>query len=228
MIKDNKESNQKTNLFSDVIIGEGFWQIFEHNKRSHSIEFAWKGKVHFMCARCTGMYIGMLLFFSISILFSQANISFPLAGSSAFWFAWIMAVPAILDWSTSKVGFRTTNNAIRFITGYFLGIGIIVYFWVGWSLIYTIGTLFLSKVMVMLPIGMAYLMREGWSLNDIIRCGKLNVKSTRRQNIQSFPSITLASRSSQGDDSWCVVCLCIALCFCCCAQQGFRCIGCPV
>ncbi|MBU7028536.1 MAG: DUF2085 domain-containing protein [Theionarchaea archaeon] len=233
----------------DVVIGEGIWRVFEHNKKSHSIQTIWGGKAHYLCARCTGTYIGIALFSVFSIFLLLSGNPFHISGNIAFGCAWLMAIPAVVDWSTSKTNLRSTNNMIRCITGFSLGIGIVIYFWIGWSLTYTVIFLFLNRAFVMLPVGIVYLTREGWSLSDIVRCQKRialgmfrmwvkqlkqishpkspekeNTRDLKHFNVAKIPPVSVTS--SNDDCNWCGLCLCLALFCCVCSKAGFTCAGC--
>jgi len=100
-------------------------QAIEHNP-DHYIELNMNGKVIKPCARCFGKVIGMLFALPIALLFFLGffHISFLLS----FAVSWILAVPAITDWATIKIGIRRGNNKIRVLTGLFLGAGIVTYF----------------------------------------------------------------------------------------------------
>lgn len=157
----------------DIMIGKGIWKIFEHNKKSHSIKFIWKGKIHYFCARCTGQYLGILLALIFSITFLLFNKPFLISGGLAFVVAWLLALPAIIDWSTSKLSLRYTNNIVRGITGFLLGNGIVIYFWTGFPLLYILVSLLLYKTVTILLVSVIYLMKKGGSLSEI---GKQQIK----------------------------------------------------
>lgn len=233
----------------DVVIGEGIWRFFEHNKKSHSIQVIKRGKTHYLCARCTGTYIGIALFSVFSIFLLLSGDRFPTSGNTAFGCAWLMAIPAIVDWSTSKTNLRSTNNMIRCVTGFSLGIGIVICFWIGWSPLYTVIFLFLSKAFVMLPVGIVYLATKGWSLSDIARCqrriaismSRMWINQLKRNSHPKSPETqsnrdlqhfdvakipTVSVTGSNDDCDWCGLCLCLAIFCCCCSRMGFACAGC--
>lgn len=79
------------------------------------------GKRYFpVCARCTGIYIGMIFFLVISL-----NIILQYGIESLF-IGILMSFPAFLDGITQITDKRISNNNLRFITGLFCGIGIIL------------------------------------------------------------------------------------------------------
>jgi len=78
-----------------------------------------------VCARCTGIYLGIFSFFIFNYFFNvQYDTILVLA-------AIIMMIPTFLDGLTQFFNFRESNNTLRFITGLIAGIGIgilIIYF----------------------------------------------------------------------------------------------------
>ena len=94
----------------------------EHNK--HHITLNLFGRELYPCARCFGMYLGIifLLPFVMYLYFnSQFDFQF------IFVLSWILASLAIIDWASVKIGFRTGTNSMRMATGFLLGIGSIIY-----------------------------------------------------------------------------------------------------
>lgn len=71
-----------------------------------------------VCSRCTGLYMGAISFYTCSLfLFVEYTILIIL-------FALIITFPLILDGLTQFLGFRESNNGLRFITGFVAGVGI--------------------------------------------------------------------------------------------------------
>lgn len=104
-----------------------------------------------LCARCSGYLFG---FFSLTVLsvigppvFQSIHIQNQLI------VLMLLTMPLVLDWLTQSWGLRESNNALRFITGTFLGIGVSLYS----SIIFipTLKTpLFVSTVLVIAFIGL--------------------------------------------------------------------------
>lgn len=86
-----------------------------HRRPDRTLKF--KDKYFPVCARCTGIYIGMLFFLFIS-LFVYYKYSFGL-----LLIACIMIIPTAIDGITQLLGFRESTNFIRVFTGFFGGIG---------------------------------------------------------------------------------------------------------
>jgi uncharacterized membrane protein len=71
-----------------------------------------------VCSRCTGLYMGAILFYIYSIFFSINYSVFILL------LAFIGLIPMFIDGLTQYLDYRESNNALRFITGFAAGIGI--------------------------------------------------------------------------------------------------------
>ncbi|MEM2637437.1 MAG: DUF2085 domain-containing protein [Candidatus Korarchaeota archaeon] len=78
-----------------------------------------KNEIHF-CARCTFMYFGfgagLLLLFLFPLYIPNVLLRNVLPG--------LLALPAVIDWSTQTLGMRESSNRLRAITGFSLGMGI--------------------------------------------------------------------------------------------------------
>ncbi|MDD3492895.1 MAG: DUF2085 domain-containing protein [Candidatus Thermoplasmatota archaeon] len=209
----------------EIILGEGLWRTIEHNKKSHSIKVNYNNKEHYLCARCTGTYLGISIAILLSLLLTLFSIPFFVSGKNAFIVAWLMAMPSIIDWSTSKVGFRTTNNHVRMCTGIMLGTGIVVYFWTGWHLTVLLATLILYQTSFTITINTIYLMKKGYSLTDIF-IGQKNLMKHIWVNIKkrlgSYDLHEFVHDERAVSDELCLCLLCGACCCCgCCACAFF-------
>jgi uncharacterized membrane protein len=71
-----------------------------------------------VCSRCTGLYVGALLFFTYSLFFF---IDYTV---TVILMAFIITFPMIIDGLTQYFRFRESNNGLRFITGFISGVGI--------------------------------------------------------------------------------------------------------
>lgn len=76
--------------------------------------FFWKGKQFPVCARCTGIYIGYLSMFLFVFQLIHIN----------FWISLLLIVPTYIDGMTQAFCNRESNNALRAISGFTAGIGI--------------------------------------------------------------------------------------------------------
>lgn len=83
--------------------------------------FFLKGHQFPVCARCTGGYISIFLM-------TLAYYFFPISKNpKMFLFGIILIIPAFIDGITQLFKLRESNNTLRFITGFLLGIGLIVF-----------------------------------------------------------------------------------------------------
>ena len=75
-----------------------------------------------VCSRCTGIYIGAIIYYTCSLLF------FMVYSDIVLIIAFLMTIPLIIDGLTQYLNLRESNNGLRFITGFAAGIGIAVVF----------------------------------------------------------------------------------------------------
>ena len=90
--------------------------------RMHERSFFIKGHQFPVCARCTGFYISLIIYF-IYVYFNFVNYDVPL-----LILAVLLLIPSLIDGSTQFFKFQESNNTRRFITGFLggLGLGIIL------------------------------------------------------------------------------------------------------
>ncbi|WP_442915958.1 DUF2085 domain-containing protein [Leptospira sp. GIMC2001] len=69
-----------------------------------------------VCARCTGVFIGQVVAF-IMLFFTQSKVE--------FYYAFVLVIPAIIDWCFQQYLGISSNNQRRIITGSMLGYGYI-------------------------------------------------------------------------------------------------------
>ncbi len=73
-----------------------------------------------ICARCTGIYTGGMIFFILlRVLRPEYSIYTVLAGL-------LMVIPTFIDGLTQLLGYRESNNRLRFTTGLVAGGGIVI------------------------------------------------------------------------------------------------------
>ena len=80
--------------------------------------FFFRGHQFPVCARCTGFYI------SLAIYFIHAYFNYVDYDLNLLILAIILLVPAFLDGTTQLFQFRQSNNILRLITGLLGGIGL--------------------------------------------------------------------------------------------------------
>ena len=83
--------------------------------------FHYKNHQFPVCARCTGFYTGLIVFLIYNYFF-PVNYTLNL-----FIISIILLIPVGIDGFTQLLGFRESNNNLRFITGFVGGIGLIIF-----------------------------------------------------------------------------------------------------
>jgi uncharacterized membrane protein len=96
---------------------DSFLKYFCHRKPERT--FKVKGYYFPVCARCTGIYISMLV--SLILLW---NIQFNSISSALI--AIILIIPMGIDGTTQLLGMRLSNNKLRLITGLLGGVGLVI------------------------------------------------------------------------------------------------------
>lgn len=89
-----------------------------HRKPERS--FFIKGFQFPVCARCTGFYMGLIIYFVYAYFFF-VNYTY-----SMMLFAILLLLPSIIDGSTQFIGNRESNNILRLITGLMGGLGLAI------------------------------------------------------------------------------------------------------
>ena len=107
-------------------IKERIIRALEHNEQ-HYIELNIFGRTIRPCARCFGKFIGIIFSFILALPFVFGFIDLKIGFLPAFILSWSLAIPAIVDWSSVKLGIREGSNKTRFVTGFLLGCGITTY-----------------------------------------------------------------------------------------------------
>ncbi len=73
-----------------------------------------------ICSRCTGIYLGISLCY---ILIHFINVTYTLF---TLFIAILISAPTFIDATTQLLGFRESNNKLRFITGLIAGFGLLI------------------------------------------------------------------------------------------------------
>lgn len=88
--------------------------VFCHRRPERTFKI--RGRYLPVCDGCTGIYAGMLVFFSLQF-FSEFNYGLNL------FFVSILLLPMALDGTTQLLKLRESTNVIRLTTGFICGIG---------------------------------------------------------------------------------------------------------
>lgn len=95
-----------------------FMKYLCHQRPDRS--FFFRGHQFPLCARCTGLVIGTLVYCIYSYLF-PVYYTYEL-----FYFGILIQLPYIIDGLTQLFEFRESNNTLRFVTGFIGAIGLVI------------------------------------------------------------------------------------------------------
>ena len=74
-----------------------------------------------VCSRCTGIYIGAFSYFILAMFYYiEYDLSLMIAAS-------LLIIPTFIDGLTQFIGFRDSNNTLRFFSGLIAGIGLAIF-----------------------------------------------------------------------------------------------------
>lgn len=202
-------------------IEKTFWTVvrtLEHNE--HYITVNILGMPIKACARCLGSFLGALVAFFIITPFMTLG---PFDFASVFILSWILAGFAIVDWATVKAKLREGGNTVRFVTGYLLNIGGMIY-------LLLLPIPFLFRIASLLGYGLVFLV-----IQYIVKCKEhgLSLKNPIRQNLATITAATIpltigTSTCGKTGGCNCACCPCGNMCSCFCSPIGMCvCIGCP-
>lgn len=94
-------------------------QLLAH---SHWVTISVFGRQLHVCARCSGIVLGLLVF-KISLLFLNFH-NYSLPFLLGFPISLLLALPSMIDWITQKLGFRQSTNDVRLTAGFLEGLGV--------------------------------------------------------------------------------------------------------
>lgn len=77
------------------------------------------GHTLYICARCSALVIGVL----VGLLFQFFIIRIEVTPVT-FFLAFLISLPAAIDWSTQSLGLRESRNPLRSLTGFLLGLAV--------------------------------------------------------------------------------------------------------
>lgn len=76
------------------------------------------GRPVWFCARCVGLYPALF-----AVLAAQLVVRIPVGWWDLPWL-YLLAVPAVVDWTLQRLGVRTSGNGVRTFTGVLLGVAL--------------------------------------------------------------------------------------------------------
>lgn len=86
-----------------------------HRRLDRTLKF--RGRYFPVCARCTGIYIGMLFIFLLQYFIKLDY------GLNLFFISLILMLPTAIDGVTQLLKWRESRNSIRLVTGLLCGAG---------------------------------------------------------------------------------------------------------
>lgn len=92
------------------------FRVCEH-KEVHAFKVRLNDRLYYVCARCSGLYLGMFSGFPLALLLLLiAPEVYQLGDLWTTSVAILLALPAMLDWTTQRLAWRESRNAVRFWT----------------------------------------------------------------------------------------------------------------
>ena len=97
------------------------WRLLAHN---HWVTLKILGYDFRVCSRCSGYTLGLMApLLSYRIMGSRPV----LRGTLWYLACFFMALPLIFDWLSQSWRLRNSNNFLRFLTGFLLGLDLFIY-----------------------------------------------------------------------------------------------------
>ncbi len=97
-------------IIISLFIDNKYLRLLFNCHQISSRSFFWKGRQFHICARCTGIFVGVLFSPSMLIFWKYSIYIFPLS-----------FIVLSIDGVTQLFKLRESNNLLRFITGFFFG-----------------------------------------------------------------------------------------------------------
>ncbi|MFX1509308.1 MAG: DUF2085 domain-containing protein [Promethearchaeota archaeon] len=118
---------------------------FFYHKQIHAFKIHLDGQTYYVCARCSGLYLGIFLGLPVSfIMLFFFPIFYSLGDIGTTIIAFTISLPAIVDWTTQRLALRESRNGIRFWTALPTG------FALSWYLVSPVS--FIIKIPVMVAV----------------------------------------------------------------------------
>jgi uncharacterized membrane protein len=125
-------------------------RFFEH-KRVHAFHITFDGRLYYVCARCSGLYLGIGVGFPIIYLLWMFIPSWLYFGdflTTLLCFG--LALPTLLDWTSQRLALRESKNTIRFGTALLGGLSLAWYLVAPITLFFKLVFLFVIMLFVLL------------------------------------------------------------------------------
>lgn len=113
MAEQSKSKSRKRRIFNTIHL------LISHHEppfMNRCWHLTFRGHTLHICARCSALLMGIITALFLHLLFIHIPVN-PLTFTGAF----LLSLPAVIDWSTQTLELRESQNTIRALTGFLLG-----------------------------------------------------------------------------------------------------------
>lgn len=101
--------------------------FFEH-KETHAFRVHFDGRLYYVCARCSGLYLGVVLGLPLTLALAFAMPFLLHLGDVPTDLVCLgLGLPTMIDWSTQRLALRESTNRLRFATAFLAGFSLVLY-----------------------------------------------------------------------------------------------------
>lgn len=97
------------------------WRLLAHN---HWVTLKILGYDFRVCSRCSGYTLGLMAPLLVYRIMGSGPV---LSGTLWYLACFFMALPLMFDWLSQSWRLRSSNNSLRFLTGFLLGLDLFIY-----------------------------------------------------------------------------------------------------
>jgi uncharacterized membrane protein len=116
--------------------------FFEH-KEAHAFRIHFDGCLYYVCARCSGLYLGVALGLPLTLALALTMPFLLHLGDVPTDLVCLgLALPTMIDWSTQRLALRESTNRLRFATAFLGGFALVLYLLAAVTLIHKLFFLF--------------------------------------------------------------------------------------
>ncbi len=127
----------------------------------HTFYFQFGRTKVYLCSRCSGMIIGIIMSVFFTYLVQQI-LGTQFSPELALFIIIVFPIPGLIDWGTQKLLFRTSTTESRLFTGFIIGVAAHFISYTGeyYFLTLIIVTFYFSILIILIFLGQKKLMRE--------------------------------------------------------------------
>jgi len=116
--------------------------FFEH-KETHAFRVRFDGRLYYVCARCSGLYLGVVLGLPLTLALALAVPFLLHLGDVLTDIVCLgVALPTLIDWSTQRLALRESTNRLRFTSAFLAGFALVLYLLAAVTLVHKLFFLF--------------------------------------------------------------------------------------